>query len=665
MGWSRLPTGRFTGIDWGRPGATDGFDPYLVWAEVDRFSGYDQRPGKWLPVVIELHPGWSIAAFVAAAPKSVRVREIYTSPAAPAGLRFCSAQVSRDFFRQIRAGGALHQAVKRFELGLPAGDQLRDPAKTLESHPPATQKPRHARAAEPPLTGKVIGLIDDSLALAHANFLDSAGQPRTAFFWRQDGHGVGNVPPEMGYGHELTATDIRRAMAANTFDGVCDEDGVYIALGLSTLGKKSPGGRLGFHALDTGESHGTFVLDLAAGPVPLPARVANLPPGFDAPPGWQRADDAASRCPIVAVQLDYDTVLDTSGGSMNVGVLDALLYILSRCDAGAEVTVNISFGTLAGPHDGTSILEGAMDQLVDLCGERLRIVLAAGNGYQSRTHANVPLNASGKPAAPWRREATLHWQVQPDDQTQSFLELWLPPGAQDVRIAITPPGHRPLPPLAFGESGMWLGESDRPCCALIYPRRVATGENGTCALVALAQTFSFDQGVVTAPHGPWQVTLTTRSGQVVVDAYIERDDIVSGMRKVARQSHFEDRDYDVDAAVDKPSNPSLIRRSGSFNSIATGKRTTAVGATRMSYPAGGKWALYSPRSPDPDSGRPERKGVVKMPDAQAYGDENPVQEGVTAAGTRSGAIVRLKGTSAASPQVTRALLNTAVGESGE
>jgi hypothetical protein len=210
---------------------------------------------------------------------------------------------------------------------------------------------------------------------------------------------------------------------------------------------------------------------------------------------------------------------------------------------------------------------------------------------------------------------------------------------------------------------MWTNDAQQPCCALIYPRSVATGENGTCALLALARTFSFEPGAVTAPSGRWRVKLSTRDGDVVVDAYIERDDIVNGARNGARQSHFEDAAYVIGDAVDTPSNPSLIRRSGSFNSIATGGRTVSVGATRMSHTtavpgvADPRWALYSPRRPDPDRTRPERPGVVKVPGAEGFGDENPALDGVTAAGTRSGALVRLRGTSAASPQVTRLLLN--------
>ena len=106
-------------------------------------------------------------------------------------------------------------------------------------------------------------------------------------------------------------------------------------------------------------------------------------------PSWDLADDDASRCDIVAVQLDWNTVLDTSGGSMNVHIMDALMYILSRCDTQAKVAVNISWGTLAGPHDGSSVLEAAMDELIALARARCEIVVPAGNSYQSRTHANA------------------------------------------------------------------------------------------------------------------------------------------------------------------------------------------------------------------------------------------------------------------------------------
>jgi len=646
MTWTKLPKGEFTGIDWDKPGATAGFDPYLIWAETDDFSGYGDKRPKWLPVAIELTAGTTVQELIAAAStKWLHVPPVYTSRAAPAGLKFCTARVKPAFFRHLQPGGRLHALVLRLELGLPAAEYGDEPTGQTAGQVQAGQV-----SASGLLRGKVLGLIDDSLALAHTNFLDD-GKARTRYFWRQDAQGTDQIPASLGYGHELTASDINAAIQANTYNGLVDESAVYVALGLSTLGKKMAKGRPFFHALDTSVSHGTHVMDLAAGPRSLLAQVANLPPGFDAPPSWALADDDASRAPLIAVQLDYDTVRDTSGGSMNVHVLDGLMYILSRCADDAKVAVNISFGTLAGPHDGTSLLEAAMDELIGLLGGRLKIALAAGNSYQLRTHANRTLSKGER--------ITLDWRGLPDDLTQSFVELWIEEDREGLEITITPPGRAALSPLKFGESKMWTGGGKQPLCALIYPKTVATGRRGTCALLAVAPTFSFDGKAATAPSGVWQITLTnTGKKTLTVDAYVERDDVVIGTRSGARQSHFEDKWYDTSgnpgSFVDHPDNPSPIRRSGNFNSIATGQNTVSVGGTRITGP---RWAHYSPQKPDPDAARPKRPGVVKVPDTEAFSDENPALQGLKAAGTRSGGVARLVGTSDAAPQITRKIFN--------
>lgn len=649
MHWTPLPKGPFTGIDWSRPDATRGFDPYLIWAEADGFSGQGGTTPIWLPVALQLQPGVTVAQLLKASSRQwLQVPPVYTSDAAPEGLSFCTARVRPRFFQAIKPGGELHALVKRLEMGLPVEAPQDQQTAALAAVPSATDRRAHR------LSGTVFGLIDDSLAVAHASFLREDSTPRTALFWRQDSRGQGSIPAAMGYGHELTSADIHAAMDRHTWQGLVNEQAVYADLGLSTLGKRWPGGKTQFHALDLSASHGTHVADLAVGPRTIEARTANLPPHFDAPPSWARADDEASRCPIVAVQLDTKTVKDTSGGSMNVHLLDGLMYILSCCEPSARITVNVSFGTLAGPHDGTSLLEAAMDQLLALTSGRLKIVLAAGNSYQARTHANVQL-------APMA-ETTLHWQVLPDDATQSFLELWMQEGCDGVEVEITPPGRPALPALRFGSSGIWKEGHQRPACALIYPSRTATGERGTCALLAVAPTFSLHGGVVTAPSGAWRIRLrNTGTKPVVIDGYVERDDMVMGPRTGARQSHFEDdpalsygQQYDMQAYVDSPARSTPIRRSGNLNSIASGKHTISVGGSRITD---GSWAHYSPRKPDPDHARPSRPGVVKTPDQAAFSDESPALRGLTAAGTFSGGMARLAGTSDAAPQISRKLLD--------
>ncbi|MBK8073055.1 MAG: hypothetical protein IPK34_14110 [Ramlibacter sp.] len=630
MRWTPLPTGPFTGIDWATPGATAGFDPYLVWAEADNFAGYGRnKPPKWLPLLLELAPGVSVARLKAASSAAwLHVPPVYTSHAAPTGLRYCTARVRPPFFRHIQAGGTLHDLVARFELGLPAGPHADDPTQPTGPTSPAQG---------PLLRGKVLGIIDGGLAFAHANFLRN-GRTRIRHFWRQDRAGVGTVPAALGYGHELTGAEIDRVMQANVFGGLVDETAVYAHF------------QMGME-LNKRINHGTHVLDIAAGPRTVLAQIAGAPPFPEAPPTWAMANDDASRCDILAVQLDWDTVLDTSGGSMNVHIMDGLMYMLSRCESSARLVVNLSWGTLSGPHDGSSVLEAAMDQLIGLKAGRLQIILPASNSYQARTHANATLSRG--------ESLTLHWRGQPDDETQSFLELWIPQGARGVTVQVTPPGRAGLPPLAWGESGTWNTTDGKPLCALIYPTSVAIGANGTCTLLALTPTFSFGKHVATAPAGIWQVTLrNTGVGQVTVDAYIERDDQIIGVQTGARQSHFEDRWYDTSgnpgSFVDHPDNPSPIRRSGSFNNIATGGKTVSVGGVRIT---GSRWARYSPRKPDPDASRSERPGVVKMPTTQASSDENDVLLGLKGAGSRSGGIARLVGTSDAAPQVTRKVFN--------
>lgn len=637
--WSPLPTGEFTGIDWSALGAIDGRDPYLAWAEADRFAGYRVKPkGKpptWLPIVIELAAQADVPALVAASStKWLQIPRVYLNWPA---LRFCTAHVKPRFFDKLRSDAALRDLIQRFELGLPVGHH------TQPIHDPCTPDSRPVNLPDR-LSGKVLGLIDGGLAFANQAFLDAKGRTRVKHFWRQDdtqdGDWPGNEPHrrtpldparagprprDMGYGHELSGAAIDAAMARHTHHNRLDEDALYQHLQLWELSKPV--------------NHGTHVMSLACGK-------GNL---------LQPAHDEASRCDLIAVQFDVENVRDTSGGAMNVSVLDALVYILARCTPEAQLVVNISWGTLAGPHDGSSILEAAMDQLIELSMGRLQVTVPAGNAYQSRTHANDTL----APGA----SLPLRWRVQPDDRTQSFLEIWIPYGVQGLTISVTPPGHtQALPPMRMGESGLLLGAQGLPVCGVIYPNRSALGEGSTCALLALAPTFSHKAKAATAPFGLWTVTLTnTGSEPVVFDAYIERDDVALGQTTGARQSTFEDARYDtsgnVDSFVDHADNPTPIRRSGTFNSLSTGKNTVSVGGVRRQASTGSHFALYSPRKPDPDASRPQRVGVKKVPDSVAVSDDNAALWGVLGAGSLSGSVVRLAGTSSAAPLEARRLIN--------
>jgi hypothetical protein len=636
MHWTPLPAGKFTGIDWSQPLHASGMDPYLAWLEAVGFPGsrWDGtgKPPEKLPLIFELQAGKTVADLVAASEAEwLSIPGVYTAADAPAGLRYCTARVKPRFFHEFRRS-PLREVIARFELGLAVG------SRRVEARGEATS-PAVAKCRKK-LAGKIMGIVDGGLAFANARFLHD-GNARTKYFWRQDDEGASSVPLDLGYGRELTGSEIDAVMDRYRGIGGVDEAAIYEHFALTDLRRQV--------------NHGTHVMDLACGPMTLHAQTANLPPGFDAPPSWEEAGDEAGRCDIVAVQLDWHTILDTSGGSMNVHIMDGLMYILSRCEPEAKIAVNISWGTLAGPHDGSSILEAAMDQLIDLRKNALEIMVPAGNSYQSRTHANATLAPSDS--------ASLTWNVQADDFTQSFLELWMASTAASrlqASVRVTPSGCAPLPWVALGNSGMWTDGATTPLCALIFPDKVATGTSGTCALLALAPSASFDAEVSCVPCGQWTVEIRNDGpADLTFDAYIERDDIPIGVSGYGgRQSYFSDRWYDTsgnpESFVDHPDNPALIRRSGNFNSLSTGKNTTRVGGTRSSD---GSWALYSPRTPDPDASRPQRPNVVKEPDAVAASDESSGSFGVPATGTISGSIVKLVGTSSATPQVTRRKFN--------
>jgi hypothetical protein len=448
----------------------------------------------------------------------------------------------------------------------------------------------------------------------------------------------------MGYGHELTQAAINKAIAEHTHHGRVDEDALVRHWQMWDLQHH--------------RHHGTHVTSLMAGPRAYVPTIGSA----DAPPDWTPSRDAASRAKLLVVQLDWASVADSSGGALCVSVLDALAWALARCASSARITVNLSWGALAGPHNGSALLETAMAQLIAASGRNATLVIPAGNAYQARTHANALL-------WPERPSVKLHWRVQPDDHSQSFLELWFEdqqdPTAtlQDLRIELTPPGAaKPLPALHIDQSVVWPS-ADAPQCAVLFPHRSALGHPGSCALVALAPTASWHPDTVRSAPGRWTVQVTYQGrGQVVMDAYIERDDVAVGSAPTgARQSYLEDPSYDtsggLDGFIDHAGNPSLVRRSGTFNDIATGAGTVSVGGIRCVASGQDPMARYSPRTPDPDAQRPARQGVKKVPDQLAVSDESTALWGVRSAGTRSATRVRMVGTSMAAPQVARQRVN--------
>jgi len=313
------------------------------------------------------------------------------------------------------------------------------------------------------------------------------------------------------------------------------------------------------------------------------------------------------------------------------------------------VVVNLSYGRLAGPHDGTLDLELAIDAIVSNCakaGISLRVVLPAGNSYISRCHARVAFQ-------PKVKKISLLWRILPDDRTPSYLEMWLPPrqvGSYGNRIEVTitsPTGQSRSISEVSGPTDWTVGN-------LTYATakyKVRPISNRGMILVAVAPTTNLDPADPLAPAGIWTVSIknTGLAKGDNIQAWIQRDDSPYGYPLRGRQSYFDHpcyvrkdhagRDNEVDDTT------CAVRRESTINGIATGRHPVVVGGYIRREKVAAKYSAAGaaiPPGPTP-----------RHPDAMAVSDDSRVHSGVLAAGSRSGSVVPLGGTSVAAPQVAR------------
>jgi len=653
--------------------------------------------------------------------------------------------------------------VRRFQLGiprLPGQDEAGPFGSTATSSNDVPQT--------------VVGLIDDGFAFAHSQFLDEVGNCRVWALWDQDerrkaNEDLGWTAPRVhlngsrvgatifGYGAEVGHDTLQSAVELSRCDPspyapLCAYRHlryVPVAPELDLHATQPPAGVSDFTMVDA--SHGTSVADLAAGSVPPLGRFRRgqstyvplpLPPNrgvVSTAPAW----------PLVLVQLPTRTSLDTSGGSLGVHVLDGVHYIINKAasippragglrdnesiivDTGGgqgsnarpayrhDLIINISYGATAGPHDGTSILERALEELTYERDEVTRIVLAAGNAHGSKTHARLRLSRG-------ERERVFTWHVGADNPHESYLEIWVPAhsvggtgssSADDYTLWIRPPGALPVQRLCVGQAvALEVEGSATPAAAAIFARRVAQGENGTMVLLAVAPTRAPLPGAKVpaatarrrAPHGAWSITVAFGSGSasvgsemVVVHAWTERNDLVYGTAR-AQQSWVVSDETVPPPTENFASVREFCRHTGrpfmdeapapfapdfSFGSLAGGRynpdrvlgsdlmqsnrpkgAVVVVGGYRASDSEMAPYSAGGPaRGSDTDNARapealcsesavsPRESASRKAPDLDAASDLGVANRGVPTVGMRPGQGVRLSGTSAAAPTATRAI----------
>lgn len=661
-------------------------DPYAIWGLLTRFRvlGEGGKRPSVLTFSVELNASYEPTTHTfplaqrtmpagrpGGVPPPVQVPSAYEHPLPGTGKNptFITLRLDthdRDWeqvYQDVR-GLILTLHVKRLQIGLPRGHRNPD---RVEGVAPAPLPDWD----EPPKV--LIGVIDDACPFAH-RALREAQDPmstRVVSLWNQttmppDG-GVLPAPVGFPYGLQWTHGQLNDRMLAHADGQDVDEAAVYAGIDCQPLASRA--------------SHAAAVMGLLAGggratprmPQPLDAGDAPLLLG-------EPLCAAAAHAPLAVVQLPAEQTAVRAGRWLAVNALDGLHHLMGVARQLGKQTgqppvlvTNMSYGAMAGPHDGTGMLESAIDELCRDSDEGLAVVVAAGNSHGTQRDCEDPLAYvpgglhAHQTLAPGGN-VTFTLFIPPDKQFETYVEFWFsvegvvgkvdqflaagkPDGSQgEVEIVVEPPEGAPWPPLhCTGLHVVPAPANDKEAEAgLFFMRKPTQGLHRSMALLVVAAT-QVARRHVEAPSGRWRITLrhmqASSARSFLVDAWVERDDTEVGAVRPQSARLVENED----------GTPSGLTDADTFTSIATGSETFRVGAVtdRGEGLATEEVSAYSAAAVN----------CKKGPEFSAIADAHPALPGIRVSGSQSGTVLRANGTSVAAPQAARHLVNQLAGGS--
>jgi hypothetical protein len=571
------------------------YEPYLLWALKTNFKMLDT--GILASLFVEFAHALTEKDVVEAIDD---LRIIVRGTRSDIKTKFHTLSCPHDFLKDLDKTKIWEKAkVRRLDLCAPIRPKVWS---GLEE--------KQVRVKRPSAKSSVlIGLIDDGFPVFHWRYREG-DTSRVLAHWDMDGvpvvfkdqangkkYQLGLPVTDLSYGSEMW-----RDYKTNS-GGIGMEDWRKLFVDAdSSLNEDDCYAFARMTSMRLAGTHGSHIMDLAAGKVPLSSKLCEP----DTAPSFKELgaqDDPASASDLVCVQIMKSQLNDSSGRWLGASVFDGLRYILSFASSDTKkVLINLSYGPITGPHDGSSMLEQAMDELISIYDgqngkPQLEVFLPAGNYYQSQAHAVLEPGES----------VTLF--LPPGSRWPSFVEVWAesPPKVKVVSPSLNEVAHS------------------------IFCK-------GTGCLLAFAPT-SLE---VTDPAESGKWTIKNESA-FPFQLYIGRNDFNFGSKLRAQPAKFIDDNYDNEHYL-RPeldtlgSVPSPIQRDNTISGIATGGRTKVTAG----------YVMKSKRPSKYSSASSQNRIALQLPT-----DENMALLGLRASGTRAGSSLRLIGTSTASPLALR------------
>lgn len=315
-------------------------------------------------------------------------------------------------------------------------------------------------------------VVDSGIDVNHGDFMDASGNTRILYLWDQTSTTTGQTPEDrsgtfsgLNYGTEYSSADIDGGSVSQE-----DTDG-----------------------------HGTHV----AGTVASSGNALVLS-------GSQTNPEHRG----VAPEADIIIVKAGNGSFSNDNIINAMTYCGGVADdQGKPLVINMSLGGNAGPHDGTSALDLAVDAFTDgtptngtldpgTAPDKV-VVISAGNNGGSAQHVSGTIASSSSATTPWTVGSYTSQSGVVNDYfaTQKWFDT-----ADDVTVTVTAPNGTDTATLAASGTSAEVNQVDTPS-GTIYLESGVSSENGDRYFDV--QVFDWEDGAteITPAEGTWQIEI--------------------------------------------------------------------------------------------------------------------------------------------------------------